>query len=111
MRTRLLRDSGMGSPPDRNGGAGFSVTQACVCTVVPRGIPWGSPKVCWEVGTWIHGQGPGEVMGSQTTLWPQTPIGVYEASQASLLKLVSIDALVSAVSKGFSCGKLVCEEE
>ena len=77
------------------------------------GPAWGSMgscEVCWEDGTWRHRQGPGEVMGSQTTLWPQTPISVYEASQASLLKLV-FDALVSAMSKGFSCGKLVCEEE
>ena len=72
--------------------------------------PMGTREVCWEVGTWRHGQGPGEVMCSQTTLWPETPISVYEASHAFLLKLV-FDVLVSAVSKGFSCGNLVCEEE
>ena len=83
-----------------------------VCAQWSRVGSHGGPlRYAGKFGTWIHGQGPGEVMGSQTTLWPQTPIGVYEASQASLLKLVSIDALVSAMSKGFSCGKLVCEEE
>ena len=47
---RLLRDSGTGSPPDRIGGVGFSVVQACVCTVVQRGVPWGPVRCAGKMG-------------------------------------------------------------
>lgn len=53
--------------------------QCCVGVCVHSGAgrgPMGTCEVCWEVGTWRHGQGPGEVMRSQTTLWPETPISV-----------------------------------
>ena len=47
---RLLRDSGTGSPPDRIGGVGFSVVQACVCTVVQHGVPWGPVRCAGKMG-------------------------------------------------------------